>query len=120
MKTIIFTIMILFFAISIVVMESGEYIKDMKLDGESIPELLQEAEENINSGNYTAALENINQVDEDFHKIIKFIQFSIERDEANSFAHNLAHLQGHLLSENHDEALSQVILLQSYWEHLGE
>jgi hypothetical protein len=120
MKAIIITIMILFFAISIVVMESGEYIKGMKLDGESIPELLDEAEENINSRNYSAALSNINQIDKYFRKILKFIQFSVERDESNSFAHNLAHLKGHLLSEDYAESLSQVTLLKSYWEHLGE
>lgn len=119
MKILKYTIPILFLIISIAIIESGFYVKNIG-KGKEIPEILNTMETNIENDEWDTATQKAEKLREIFKTQSRLIQFSVERDEIFQFIFNLALLEGYLKTKDHSNCIAQIHILSEYWKEFGK
>lgn len=103
----------------ILIMLSGNYLKNSSVNDKNIPEIIQLITSNINDEKWEEASNNIERLDEAWGKIVKRVQFSSERDEINEFSFSLARLRGAIRGKDKASSFSELSEAYEHWKELG-
>lgn len=104
----------------ILLMLSGNYLKNSFGKDDNIPELIQVLTENINDEKWEEANDNSEKLDEAWNKIVRRVQFSSERDEINEFSFSLARLRGAIMGKDKASSFSELSEAYEHWKELGK
>lgn len=118
-KFLVVTIPIVTIICFILLMLSGNYLKNSFGKDDNIPELIQVITEDINNERWEAANNNTEKLDEAWNKIVKRVQFSSERDEINEFSFSLARLRGAIKGKDRASSFSELSEAYEHWKELG-
>lgn len=119
-KFLVITIPIVTIICFILIMLSGNYLKNSFVNDDNIPEIIQLVTNNINDGKWEEASKNIERLDEAWSKIVKRVQFSSERDEINEFSFSLARLRGAIKGKDKSSSFSELSEAYEHWKELGK
>lgn len=119
-KFLVITIPIVTLVSFILIMLSGSFFKKPLGKNDNIPESIQLIIQDVESENWEGASNKTENLSDTWHKIVKRIQFSSERNEISSFDASLARLRGALMAE--DKSASYIELSEAYehWDGLGK
>ncbi|MBE6068757.1 MAG: DUF4363 family protein [Clostridium lundense] len=104
----------------ILIMLSGNYLKNSFSKDDNVPQLIQVLNENISDEKWEEANKNIERLHEAWSKIVKRVQFSSERDEINEFSFSLARLRGAIKGKDKASSFSEISEAYEHWKELGK
>lgn len=104
----------------ILIMLSGNYLKNSFVKDDNIPKLIQVITENIDDEKWEEASKNTESLDQVWNKIVKRVQFSSERDEINGFSFSLARLRGSIQGKDKASSFSDLSEAYEHWKELGK
>ena len=117
MKVFKFLIPIVFLLVAVLIMISGKFLKNA-YHGNQIPTFLDEISIDIKEDKWDEAINKTDIIKTRYNKIIKLIQFSVERGALIEFKDNLSILAGYLNSQDENNAQAIVYYLKSKWKDL--
>lgn len=103
----------------ILIMLSGNYLKNSFGKDDNVPELIQVLTKNISDEKWEEANNNSEKLDEAWNKIVRRVQFSSERDEINEFSFSLARLRGAIKGKDKASSFSELSEAYEHWKELG-
>ncbi|GKX29523.1 hypothetical protein SH1V18_20030 [Vallitalea longa] len=115
---IIFTGIIL--GLFILIMNSGEYLKRPFGNNDDVDLMLQNLEKDIITDNWDKGINDIEELKGAWNKVLKRIQFSVERDNLMGIDLSIARLNGSIRGKNKVESLIGFEELKNYWDNLGK
>lgn len=107
-------------ALFILVMLSGSILKRPLGKDDDIPGTIQLIMQDVESEKWEEAYKRTGELSEIWHKIVRRIQFSSERDEINGFSMDLACLKGAILAKDKPGAFMELSEAYEHWEELGK
>jgi hypothetical protein len=119
-RFLVIAIPIVTLVLFIMIMLSGNYLKQPLGADDNIPESIGNIIENVMDENWEGVEIEANELEAAWKKVVRRIQFSVERDEINYFTMNLARLQGAILAKNKSSALMELKEAYKHWESLGK
>lgn len=119
-KVIVIICTCLILVVFILIMNSGEYLKESFGKDDDVESILQSLESDINSNNWNKSINDIKKLKEAWKKVLKRIQFSVERDKLTGIDLSIARLNGSIRGEDKVEALIGFEELKNYWSNLGK
>jgi hypothetical protein len=105
--------------IFIMVMFSGDYLKQPLGTDDNIPQTIEAIIKSIEAENWESVETETLNLEAAWKKVVRRVQFSVERDEINYFTTSLARLQGAVLTKDKSSALIELKEAYSHWENLG-
>jgi ABC-type Na+ efflux pump permease subunit len=108
---------IVFLIISVLIMISGNTLKNL-FKGDEIPELLNGIKYDLKENEWKSAENKTIEIKEIFNKVTKIIRFSVERDEIYLIKFHLSLLNGYIISHDYSNSLAEVYLLNEYWKEI--
>lgn len=119
-KFFVITIPIVTLVFFILIMLSGNYLKNPLGKDDNIPQIIQVITNDIKNGKWQEASNNTKRLDIVWDKVVKRVQFSSERDEINAFSMNVARLRGSIIAKDKSNALSELSEAYEHWKELGK
>ena len=119
-KFMVIAIPILTLALFILIMLSGNFLKNSLGRKDGIPDQIQIIEEHIKDEKWEEVSRETQVLEEIWKKVVVRVQFSSERDEINAFAMSLARLRGAILAEDKSSALIELKEAYEHWKDLGK
>lgn len=119
-KFMVIAIPIVSIILFIGIMLSDIFIKSPRLDGDVIPESIEELIQIVQSENWDEAAIKAKDLDIAWQKFVKLVQFSSEREEINFFNVNLARLEGAILEKDKAGAVIELKEAYEHWDKLGQ
>ncbi|NLW56843.1 MAG: DUF4363 family protein [Firmicutes bacterium] len=110
----------LFLLSSVLVMLSGSYIKKAGGTDDQVLYYLEAIKNEVTSGQWEAAEENLENLKLVWKKVLPKLQFSIDREEAIQINIRLARLQGYLAGCDPATALAELYEINERWHNLTE
>lgn len=107
------TLTLVFF---ILIMNSGQTFQAR----DNILTYLPQVRSNINEDQWDKASQNLKSIQSAWGRVVKRIQFSVERDEINNLQHSLARLKGYIEAQDKSGAYAELEEVKETWEDLGE
>lgn len=111
---------IVMLAIFIVVMLSGSFLKKPFGKNDNLPSTIKLMINDVNNEDWEKLSEEVDKLDNMWKRIIKRVQFSVERDELNFLSTNIARLRGAIMAEDKASALIELSEAFNHWKELGE
>ena len=118
-KFLVISIPIVTLALFVVIMLSGNYLKQPLSETDNIPQLVQILTNNLNDEKWEEAKNNTDKLSEVWDRIVRRVQFSAERDEINGFSMNVARLRGSIIAKNKANSFSALFEAYEHWKELG-
>lgn len=106
--------------IFIIIMNAGTVCRDFfGLNGEVAKHftLLQLS---INNQQWSTAQLYLDDLENEWKKLLARLQFSVERDEINTFQHSLARMKGFIEAQDNSGCLGELRELEETWSDLGK
>ena len=103
----------------ILIMISDNWLKNSLGDGENIPDIISGVIEDINDEKWDETENGIRKLESSWDRVINRVQFSVERDEINSFDSNLARLKGTVLARDKAGSLAEIYEALEHWKGMG-
>jgi hypothetical protein len=104
----------------VLIMLSGNVLKNSFGKNDNIPESIQLITQDIQSENWDSANEKVENLSTAWKGIVKRIQFSSERDEINSFDASVARLRGAIMAQDKSASFMELNEAYEHWEGLGK
>ncbi|MBM7871306.1 hypothetical protein JOC70_002804 [Clostridium pascui] len=104
----------------ILIMLSGNYLKNSFSQNDNVPQLIQVLNKNISDEKWEEANSTIERLDQAWNKIVRRVQFSLERDEINGFSFTLARLRGAIKGKDKVSSFSELSEVYERWNSLGK
>lgn len=101
------------------IMNSGDYLKGLIGGGNNVSGYFSDLKKDIASNQWTKAAVDLEQMESNWRRVVKWIQFSEERDQINNFQHTAARLQGYILARDQAGAYAELEELKETWDDLG-
>lgn len=118
-KFLVLTIPIVTLVLFVLVMFSGDFLKYPLGQDDNIPEAIATVMQDVNNENWDRARQSTDHLEKAWDKVVKRIQFSLERDEINAFSTSLARLQGALQAQDKSAMLIELNEAYEHWRDLG-
>jgi hypothetical protein len=118
-RFLVIAIPIVTLVLFIMIMHSGNYVKKSLGTNDNIPQTIEDIIGSIMDDNWEEVERETNNLEAAWEKVVRRVQFSVERDEINYFTTNLARLQGAILAKDKPGALIELKEAYSHWENLG-
>ena len=99
-------------------MNSGNLLKQPFQD--SFLKCLSEAKTHVNERRWDKATRDIKETQSIWDKVVKRVQFSVERDEINNLQHSLARLKGYIEARDQPGAFAELEEVKETWNDLGK
>jgi uncharacterized protein DUF4363 len=117
-KTLGFIIPIVTLGFFLLIMLSGDYLKQPRNPSEDVIGYINLTMEDVKSDNWANAIDNIDKIEKSWNKIVPRIQFSVERDEIYNININIARLKGAAIVEDKSSALMELNAAIENWNEL--
>jgi hypothetical protein len=119
-KFLVIAIPIVTLAIFLMVMFSGNYLKQPLGTDDNIPQAIEGIIKDIMNDKWDKVQEKTEKLESSWAKVVARVQFSVERDEINAFTSNMARLKGAILARDKSSALIELQDAYSHWNNLGK
>ena len=119
-KFFVISIPIVTIALFILIMLSGNFLKKISVNNITIPGAIEQIINDIEYENWDGASKKVEQLSISWEKMVKFVQFSSERDEINSFDAAIAKLRGSIIAKDKASSLIELNEAYEHWEELGQ
>lgn len=119
-KFFVIFIPIAFLVISVLIMISGQYLKNPRGDWDDVPRHMDIITQAVKSDNWTLAEKNTSELETAWDAIVKRVQFSSERDEINALNVSLARLKSSISSRDKTLSLMELSETRQHWNDLGK
>ncbi|HHY28193.1 MAG TPA: DUF4363 family protein [Desulfitobacterium dehalogenans] len=119
-KFLVIGIPIITIAFFVLIMQSGNYLKNPLGNEVGIPERLGQIIQEIQAENWDSAKNHWDNLSEDWDKVVKRVQFSSERNEINDFTVSIARLRGAIEAQDKSSGLQLLYEAYEHWEDLGK
>lgn len=119
-KFMIIAIPIATLVLFILIMLSGDILKQPLVGGDNVPQSIETVVYAISHENWEAAdeaTENLNRV---WDKVVTRVQFSAERNEIDDLTINIARLRGSIQAKDKASGLMELSEAYEHWENLGK
>lgn len=103
----------------ILIMNSGDYLKEIIGGGDNVSGYFSVLKRDIDSNQWTKAEADLDRMESTWRRVVKWIQFSEERDQINNFQHTAARLHGYILARDQAGAYAELEELKETWDDLG-
>jgi hypothetical protein len=118
-KFLVIAIPVVALVLFILVMLSGDFLKESFGSDDNIPKSLEIVTQDIANENWEAAKVHTENLSTAWNKVIQRVQYSSERDEINAFSMNLARLRGAILAQDKNNGLTELSEAYEHWNELG-
>ncbi|ALB45873.1 MULTISPECIES: DUF4363 family protein [Clostridium] len=119
-KFLVISIPIVALIFFVLIMLSGNILKEPMGNDDNIPESIQLLIQDIESGNWESANIKTDNLSNSWKKIAKRVQFSSERDEINQFNICISHLRGAIMARDKSSSLIALNEAYAHWNDLGK
>lgn len=119
-KFLVISIPILSLMLFVLIMLSGNILKNSLGNNDNIPEAIELVIKDIQSENWESAREDTEKLLYVWKTIVKRIQFSSERNEISSFDSNLARLSGAIIAKDKSASLMELNEAYEHWKGLDK
>ncbi|AQS05686.1 MULTISPECIES: DUF4363 family protein [Clostridium] len=119
-KFLVISIPIVALIFFVLIMLSGNILKEPMGNDDNIPESIQLLIQDIESGNWESANIKTDNLSNSWKKIAKRVQFSSERDEINQFDICISHLRGAIMARDKSSSLIALNEAYAHWNDLGK
>jgi len=119
-KFLVIAIPIVTLVIFVMIMLSGNYLKQPFGTDDNIPQTIEGLVKSIEAENWEEVEIEKQNLEAAWKKVVRRIQFSVERDEINYFTTSLARLQGAIITKDKSSAIIEIKEAYSHWENLGK
>ena len=119
-KFLVIAIPIVTLVFFVLVMLSGDLLKQSLVGEDNIPQSIETIIQDVNHGNWEAANQNTDNLSRTWDKVVNRIQFSSERDEINAFSMNIARLRGAIQAKDKSIVLTELSEAYQHWKELGK
>lgn len=119
-KFIVITIPIVTLVLFLVIMLSGDFLKQSLGGDDNIPQAIETIMQDVNQGDWEAAKQNTDHLNDVWDRIVTRVQFSSERDEINDFSMNVARVKGAVQAKDKSIVLTELSEAYEHWRGLGK
>jgi len=119
-KFMIIVIPIVTLVLFIMVMLSGNVLKQSLGTDDNMLQSLETVMQEVNQENWEVADQGADELDKVWEKVINRVQFSSERDEINDLSVNIARLKGAIQAKDKSIALTELSEAYEHWKGLGK
>ena len=119
-KFLVITIPVITLIFFILVMVSGNYLKQPMGKNDDVPGLIKAIAGDAANENWQLAEKNRIKLKYAWKKVVHRIQFSSERDEINAFDTSLSRLRGAIMAEDKTATLVELNEAYGHWDDLGK
>jgi len=119
-KFLVISIPIVTLVFFVIVMLSGDILKQSLGGDDNIPQSIETIIQNVNYENWDAANENTENLNRVWNKVVTRIQYSSERDEINAFSMNIARVKGAIQAKDKSIVLTELSEAYEHWRELGK
>ncbi len=86
----------------------------------SILKYLSQVKTHVNENRWDKASQDLKRIQSAWGRVVKRIQFSVERDEINNLQHSLARLKGYIEARDKPGVYAEMEEVKETWNDLGE
>lgn len=119
-KFLTIAIPIVSIALFILIMLSDIVLKKPLTNNDDIPKSIDLIITDIEEDRWSEAKDKTEQLSSSWHKVVKRVQFSAEKDEINGFDMNIARLRGAIMAKDKSNAFLELNEAYEHWENLGK
>jgi len=119
-KFLVISIPIVTLVFFVMVMLSGDVLKQSLWGNDNIPHSIDTIIQDVNHENWEAANKNTDNLNKVWDNVVTRIQFSSERDEINAFSMNIARLRGAIQAKDKSIGLTELNEAYEHWKELGK
>ena len=104
----------------IMVMLSGDILKQPLVGDDNVPQSIETVVQDINHENWAAANQATDNLSRVWDKIVTRVQFSAERNEIDDLNMNIARLKGAIQAQDKPTGLTELSEAYEHWKNLGD
>lgn len=104
----------------VLIMTSSFLLKHPFGSDDNVSQQLTALQTNINNNNWLEASTLALELQTAWDKVVRRIQFSVERDEINNFQHSLARMKGYIAAQHRPGSLAELMELKQTWDDLNQ
>lgn len=104
----------------IAIMLSGNILKNSLSGEDAIPQAIATLMQDIEGEKWDLAATHTEQLENNWKRVVRRIQFSSERNEINDFSVNIARLKGCIRAKDKSSGLQELAEAYEHWEDLGK
>ncbi|MDD3852989.1 MAG: DUF4363 family protein [Syntrophomonadaceae bacterium] len=104
----------------ILVMNSGDFLKQPRGSQDNVIHYLNQVENEIKQQEWDTALQEHQNLSAAWDKIVPRIQFSVEKAEINKVNVNLARLKVFIEVNDHNAARAEISEIREHWDNLNK
>ena len=119
-KFLVIAIPIVTLVFFVLVMLSGDILKQPLGRDDNIPQSIETVIQDVNHNDWETATKNTDNLNKVWDKVVSRIQYSSERDEINAITMNIARLRGGIQAKNKPIALTELSEAYEHWKQLGK
>lgn len=119
-KFLVIAIPIVTLVFFVMVMLSGDVLKQPLMGDDNIPLSIETIIQDVNHENWEAANQNTDHLKSVWDTVVTRIQFSSERDEINALSMNIARLRGAIQARDKSIGLTELSEAYEHWKELGK
>ena len=119
-RFIVIAIPIVTLVFFVLLMLSGDVLKQSFGRDDDIPQSIEAIIQDINNENWEAANRNTDNLATAWNKVVKRVQFSSERNEIDAFSTNVARLRGSIKAKDKSNVLVELSEAYEHWNNLGK
>jgi hypothetical protein len=104
----------------VLIMISGSWLKNSLGQGSNISDNMDSLKSSILEERWDETEKGIRELEDNWNRVVKRIQFSVERDEIIFFNSNVARLKGAVLAKDKAGSLVELYEALDHFSRLGE
>ncbi|WLR50396.1 DUF4363 family protein [Bacillus tianshenii] len=116
---LIYIISGLFIVVSIVVMTSGQWVKDSYSKNDQVLEAVQAIEAEAKQKNWERAEEKAEYLTKAWEKVVNRIQYSVERESINDVTASIYQMKGAIEAKDASAVQQNTAYFYKLWKELG-
>ncbi|HZK53563.1 MAG TPA: DUF4363 family protein [Desulfosporosinus sp.] len=119
-KFIVIALPIVTLVLFVLVMQSGDILKQPLVGDDNVPQAIETVIQDINHENWEAATQNTENLKRAWDKVVNRVQFSGERNVIDALTVNIARLQGAVQAQDKATGLTELSEAYEHWKNLGD
>ena len=107
-------------ALFICIMLSGSILKRPFGKDDDVPQAIENLIQEVDNDEWDKVNSEIDNLEKSWNKVIRRVQFSLERDEISDLSMSIARLRGAALAEDKGNSLIELFEAYNHWKEMGK
>ncbi|GAA0178699.1 DUF4363 family protein [Clostridium sediminicola] len=103
----------------VLAMNSGQILKRSFNNKDDVNMALDNIENDLKNEQWQQAQDNLQNLNIAWVKVLKRIQFSVEKDEVDKINVNISRIQGAIIARDKTAAIIELSEMKGHWDNLG-